>query len=58
MPHLVGIVKNELKQLLEFAAWFSLGYLVVTKLAPAVQAKFEAMDLDAVWELWNEEEWM
>jgi hypothetical protein len=47
-----------MKQLLEFAAYFALGYLVVTKVAPVIQAKVEAMDLDSVWELWDTEEWM
>jgi hypothetical protein len=54
VPHLVG----EMKQLVGFAAWCVLGYWVVNKLTPAIQAKVEAMDLDDVWELWNEEEWM
>lgn len=39
-------------------AGFAIGYWTVTKLAPAVQAKFEAMDLDSVWEIWDTEEWM
>jgi hypothetical protein len=47
-----------MKQLVEFAAWFALGYLVVNKVIPVVQAKVEAMDIDTVWELWDSEEWM
>lgn len=47
-----------MKKLLEFAAWYSLGYLVVSKAMPAIQAKIEAMDLDSVWEIWDSEEWM
>jgi hypothetical protein len=47
-----------MNKLLEFAAYFALGYLVVTKVAPVIQAKVEAMDLDSVWELWDTEEWM
>lgn len=47
-----------MKELLKFAFWFGVGYVTVTKLAPAVQAKYEALDLDNVWELWSQEGWM
>lgn len=43
-----------MKHLLTFAAFYSLGYLVVTKVAPMVQAKIEAMDLDSAWDVFNE----
>jgi hypothetical protein len=46
------------KKLLELAAWFALGYVITNKGIPYMQAKIEAMDLDSVWELWDEEEWM
>jgi len=47
-----------MKQLLEFAAYFALGYLIVNKVAPVIQAKVEAMDLDSVWDVWDHEGWM
>lgn len=45
-------------ELAKFVFWFAVGYFAVTKVMPAVQAKIEAMDLDAVWEVWDTEEWM
>jgi hypothetical protein len=47
-----------MKKLLEFAAWFALGYIVTDKGIPYIQAKIEALDIDSVWELWDTEEWM
>src|SRR5690606_5266636 len=51
-------VGERMKQLLEFAAYFALGYLIVNKVAPVIQAKVEAMDLDSVWDVWDHEGWM
>jgi hypothetical protein len=47
-----------MRDLLYLAAGFAVGYWVVTKAAPAIQARIEALDLDAVWEIWDAEEWM
>lgn len=47
-----------MKQLITLAVGFAVGYWVVTKAAPYVQAKVEAMDLDTVWDVWDTEEWM
>lgn len=47
-----------MRQLLTVAAGFVVGYWAVTKAMPYVQAKIEAMDLDAIWEIWDTEEWM
>jgi hypothetical protein len=44
--------------LLRLLAGFAIGYWAVTRLAPTVQAKIEAYDLDAVWEIWDDEELM
>lgn len=44
-----------MKELATFAAFFALGYLVVEKLAPTIQAKIEAMDLDNAWDVFDEE---
>jgi hypothetical protein len=46
------------KYLLTLAVGFAVGYWAVTKAMPYYQAKIEAFDLDAVWEVWDEEEWM
>jgi hypothetical protein len=47
------------KQLLAAAAGFAIGYLVVTKVAPIVQARIESLDIDTMWdvydEVWSEE---
>jgi hypothetical protein len=43
-----------MRQLLAFAAGFTVGYVIFNKLAPIVQAKIEAVDLDRMWEIWNE----
>jgi hypothetical protein len=47
-----------MRELLILAAGFAAGYWVVKKAAPVIQAKIEAMDLDAIWEIWDTEEWM
>ncbi len=47
-----------MKEVIKFAFWFGVGYLVTTKVAPALQAKYEAMDLDSVWDVWDNEGWM
>lgn len=39
---------------IRFALWFAVGYVAVTKAAPYVQAKIEAMDLDEAWDVFNE----
>jgi hypothetical protein len=49
---------SAVKELLKFAFWFGVGYVVTTKVAPAIQARYEAIDLDSVWEIWDTEEWM
>lgn len=46
-----------MKQLLAFAAGFGVGYIVVTKLAPILQAKIEAVDLDAAWQAYADYLW-
>lgn len=51
MSDLVG----DMKQLLSLAFGFTIGYLVVMKAAPSVQAKIEAMDLDEMWDVFAEE---
>lgn len=47
-----------MKQLAAFAAFFFGGYLLATKAMPYVQAKFESLNLDEVWDVWDTEEWM
>lgn len=47
-----------MKELLYAVAGFAVGYWTVTKAMPYIQAKIEAMDLDAMWEIWDTEEWM
>ena len=47
-----------MKELAKFALAFAAGYLLVTKLAPALQARYEALDLDSTWEVWDTEDWM
>lgn len=44
-----------MNELIRFAFWFGVGYLAVTKAAPAIQAKVEAMDLDSMWDVYAEE---
>jgi hypothetical protein len=46
------------KTLITLAVGAAIGYWAVTRAAPFVQAKFEAFDLDAVWDVWDHEEWM
>lgn len=36
--------------LLSFAFWFTIGYVAVMKVAPAVQAHIESLDLDDMWD--------
>lgn len=43
-----------MKPLTSFALWFLAGYITVAKIAPFVQAKFEAMNLDSKWEAIND----
>lgn len=43
-----------MKQLLAFAAGFGVGYIVVAKLAPILQAKVEAFDLDTTWAIYDD----
>lgn len=43
-----------MKHLIKFAFWFGIGYVTATKLAPAVQAKFESMDLDEMWDIYSD----
>lgn len=45
-----------MKNLMQFAFWFAVGYYAMTKAAPAIKAKVEAMDIDEVWEIFNEDE--
>lgn len=45
-----------MKNLLRLTFWAWVGYTVVLQAAPYVQAKIEAMDLDRMWEIWDEEE--
>ena len=40
--------------LLKVGLAFLAGYTAVTKAAPYIQAKVEAVDLDRMWEIWNE----
>lgn len=46
-----------MKHAVRLAFWFWVGYTLTTKAAPAIQAKVESMNLDSVWESW-EEEWL
>lgn len=41
-----------------FVGGFAVGYLTVTKVAPAVQAKVEAMNAGDPWDVWDDEEWL
>jgi hypothetical protein len=43
-----------MKQLLSFAVSFTIGYLVVNKLAPAVIARVESLDLDTMWDVYDD----
>lgn len=43
-----------MKHLLAVAVGFGVGYLVVTKLAPIVQAKIETVDLDTMWQVYED----
>lgn len=47
-----------MKSLILLAAGFGVGYLAMTKAMPFLQAKFEGYDLDNVWELWDNEDWI
>src|SRR5690606_10785822 len=49
---------EDLRALLYRAAGFGVGDWVVSKAAPAIQARIEALVLDAVWEIWAPEGWM
>lgn len=42
-------------RLAKIAFWFWVGHSAVTQLAPIVQAKLEAMDLDEMWDVFNAE---
>lgn len=42
-----------MRKLISFAVGYTVGYLLVTKLAPVVQAHFEAMDLDTMWDVYD-----
>jgi len=43
---------------IKFAFWFAAGYFVTSKALPAIQAKIESINLDDVWEIWDEQELM
>lgn len=43
-------------QLAKLAFWFWVGYTATTKAAPILQAKIEAMDLDRMWDIWDDSE--
>jgi len=45
------------KQLIAAVAGFALGYWVVTKAAPALQAKIESLDIDTMWAIFNDDAW-
>ncbi len=47
-----------MRELLALAAGLTVGYIVVSKIMPAVQARLESVDLDSAWELWNSEGWI
>lgn len=44
-----------MKPLLAFAITFAVGYYLVTKVAPVVQAKVKAFDLDDAWDIFDNE---
>ena len=42
-----------MRQLVVLAASFAVGFWLVTKAAPYVQAKVESMDLDTMWDVYD-----
>lgn len=42
-----------MKQLFSLAFGFAVGYLATMKVAPILQAKIEALDLDDMWEVFD-----
>lgn len=47
-----------MKYLLTLLGGIAIGYWGVTKVKPYYLAKVESFDLDHVWEIWDDEEWM
>lgn len=43
-----------MKHLFSLAGAFAVGYWLVTKAAPVLQAKIESMDLDTVWAVYDD----
>lgn len=43
-----------MKQLIDFAVWFTVGYIVTNKVLPVLEAKLAALDLDDAWDVFNE----
>lgn len=43
-----------MRKLISFAAGYTFGYLLVTKLAPIVQAKIQSADLDSLWDVYDD----
>lgn len=47
-----------MKTTMAVVAGIIFGWWVTKRAIPYVQARVEALDLDAVWEIWDTEEWM
>lgn len=42
-----------MRKLISFAVGYTVGYLVVNKLAPAIIARVESLDLDTMWDVYD-----
>lgn len=47
-----------MKYALALVSGFAVGVVILSKAYPAIRAKLDALDLDDVWEIWDDEELM